>query len=141
MTHDRDASARPEDRVDAPFWKGLLSGELHIQRCRDCARWNWPADWRCPKCGSYVFEWPIVPARGHVYSWIRTHYPFVEAYADLIPYVNVLVELDGAEGCRLIGLLVGDSSTVAIGTTVEGTFELPSRRTADLPALRWSIAP
>ena len=136
---DRDASGSLDDRVDAPFWRGLNEGQLRIQRCHRCARWNWPADWRCPGCGSYEFDWPAVPTRGRVYSWIRTHYPFVDSYTDLIPYVNVLVELSDADGIRLMGLLLGDAEDLAIGTLVEGAIDPPTPRTADLPALRWKL--
>lgn len=57
------------DGVDAPFWGGLNEGEVRIQRCRSCARWQWPSVWRCPDCGGWAFGWEAVVAEGVVFSW------------------------------------------------------------------------
>src|SRR5690348_16328737 len=86
MANERDEVHPFSDRVDHPYWEGLVAGELRIQRCAACGRWSWPADWRCPSCGGYDMVWEQVEPVGHVYSWIRTHLPFVPAYADLVPY-------------------------------------------------------
>ncbi|NKQ56722.1 DNA-binding protein [Amycolatopsis sp. K13G38] len=136
MTGERNAAAEFSQRVDAPYWEGLGERELRIQRCDSCRRWAWPPDWRCPACGSYDLGWEAVEPVGTVFSWIRTHYPFVPAYADLVPYENVLVELPQAGGARLIGLLTGGA--VRVGDRVRGTFVAASGRTADLPVLTWT---
>lgn len=141
MTTHRDASADFDSRVDAPHWKGFAEGELRIQRCDSCREWLWPADWRCWKCGSWDLGWEPVEPKGTVYSWIRTHYPFAPAYADLLPYVNVLVELPGAGGRRLLGLLIDGEEGLRIGARVEGVIEQPSERTLDLHAMRWRLVP
>lgn len=140
MAPERDFVEPFSRRVDFPYWDGLSHGELRIQRCATCAAWNWPADWRCPACGSYELGWEAVEPVGTVYSWIRTHVPFVPAYADLVPYVNVLVELPQAGGARLMGLLTADDSDVRIGAAVQGSFQAPSARTLDLAVLTWSLS-
>lgn len=140
MVTERDAAQPFESRVDHPYWSGLARGELLIQRCVDCRRWSWPADWRCGACGGYDFAWEEVEPVGTVYSWIRTHLPFVAAYADLVPYVNVLVELPGAGGARLMGLLRGPETGLGIGETVTGSFEAPSPRTCGVAVLTWSLS-
>ncbi|MFT3866535.1 MAG: OB-fold domain-containing protein [Solirubrobacterales bacterium] len=137
---ERDFAEPPEARVDFPYWQGLGRGELLIQRCESCAAWQWPADWRCPKCGGYDLGWQRVEPVGSVYTWIRTHHPFVAAYADLVPYVNVLVELDGADGARLMGLLTGEEEGLTTGAAVRGEFQPASARTIGLPVLTWSLA-
>jgi len=73
------------------------------------------------------------------FSWIRTHYAFVPAYADLIPYTNVLVTLPQAGNVRLMGLLTGGDDGVRVGRRVTGLFEDASSRTQDLPVLRWQF--
>jgi uncharacterized OB-fold protein len=140
MASERDQVHPFSGRVDYPYWEALAAGELRIQRCRSCARWCWPADWRCPACGSYEHAWEGVEPVGTIYSWIRTHLPFVPAYADLLPYVNVLVELEQAGGARLMGLLTGTEDGLAIGARVAGSFQPPSSRTLDLPVLTWRLA-
>ena len=140
MANERDEVHPFEDRVDHPYWDGLGRGELLIQRCTRCGRWSWPADWRCPGCGGYdELGWEPVEPRGVVYSWIRTHLPFVAAYADLLPYVNVLVELPQAGGARLMGLLTGPEDSLEVGAPLVGTFQPASPRTLDLPVLTWQI--
>ena len=75
-----------------------------------------------------------------VYAWERTHYPFVPAFKDLLPYVNVLVELPHAGERRFIGLLVGGDEGVKIGAKVVADIQPPSERTKNLPALFWRLA-
>ena len=137
MTKARDEVADFAQRVDAPYWDGLAHGELRVQQCRNCLYWQWPADWRCPACGSYEFRWTPVQPEGIVYSWIRTHYPFVPGYNDLLPYVNVLVELPAAGHVRMMGLLVGDTADPHIGDAVVGEFAPATPGTLGLAVLRW----
>ncbi|RLV48319.1 DNA-binding protein [Nocardioides mangrovicus] len=139
MANERDEVHPFEGRVDFPYWDGLGRDELLVQRCTGCARWSWPADWRCPRCGSYDLGWEPVEPRGVVYSWVRTHLAFVPAYAELVPYVNVLVELPGADGARLMGLFTGPEEGLEVGSVVTGTFQAPSARTLDLSVLTWSL--
>ena len=124
-------------RPDLNFWRGLALGQLWLSRCVKCSTFLWPAPWRCKHCGSFEIGWEQVDARGTVYSWTRTHYPFVPGYTDLLPYVNVLVELPHADDRRLFGLLRGDQ--VRIGQRVQGVFEPASPDTAHLPTLRWEL--
>lgn len=139
MANERDEVHPFSGRADFPYWEGLGRGDLLVQRCTACSRWSWPADWRCPQCGSYELGWAEVEPRGLVYSWIRTHLPFVPAYADLVPYVNVLVELPHAGGARLMGLLTGPEDGVEVGAVVTGAFQPATKRTLDLPVLTWSL--
>ena len=140
MANERDEVHPFSERVDFPYWDGLEGGELRIQRCSGCDRWCWPADWRCPACGGYEFRWERVEPTGRVFSWIRSHLPFVPAFADLVPYVNVLVELPQAGNARIMGRLVGSEDGIRIGAPVSGQVEPASERTADLPVLVWSLS-
>lgn len=137
MTSERNAAAEFSWRVDAPYWDGLGEGVLRVQRCARCDGWQWPADWRCPGCGSYELVWPEVEPRGRIYSWIRTHHPFVPGYADLLPYVTVLAELPAAGGARMMGLLRTGEQDPRIGDPVVGEFAAAAPETLDLPVLHW----
>lgn len=141
MTIERNRNVVFDRRVDAPYWEGLAQGILKIQRCVNCAEWIWPAEHRCGGCGSFELRWQALdPVEGRVYSWTRTHYPFVPAYTDLIPYINVLVELPDAGGRRMVGLLTDRVERVRIGDRVSPVFEASQPRTRDLPALRWRLS-
>jgi uncharacterized OB-fold protein len=137
MTKERDETADFAQRVDAPYWDGLAHQELRVQQCSQCRYWQWPADWRCPACGSYELGWTTVAPEGVIYSWIRTHYPFVPGYGEQLPYVSVLVELPAAGNVRMMGLLVGDTTDPHIGDRLAGEFAAATSGTLDLPVLHW----
>lgn len=127
------------DGVDIPFWEGLKKGELHMQQCAQCRTWWWAPVWHCSNCGSWEFDWPEVPKRGIVYSWVRTHQPFVPAMASIVPYVTVLVELPDAGNTRIFGILVESEEGLDIGSKVTGVIQPASELTRGMPILRWRL--
>jgi uncharacterized OB-fold protein len=140
VTTDRNYNVSFESRVDFPFWNGLGKDEIRIQRCDKCLCWTWPAEWRCRQCGSWDLHWEAVQGAGVIYAWERTHYPFMPSFSDLLPYVNVLVELPHAGNRRLLGLLIGSVDSVRIGARVEAEIQRATPRTKNLPALFWRLA-
>ena len=64
------------------------------------------------------------PGPGRIFSWIRVHHAAHPALRQALPYLVVLVEIDGADGVRLIGNLVGPADQeVAMDGAVEAVFE------------------
>lgn len=128
-----------DDGLDRPYWDGLVAGELRLQHCRHCGEWIWGPQWICASCHSFDPDWEPVEPVGTVYSWARSHYPFITELADRVPYVTVLVELPGAGNRRVLGLLVDEGAdTVRIGDPVVGRIELDPG--AIWPLLRWRRA-
>lgn len=129
--------------ADGPFWEALEDHEFRLPRCAGCARWTWPAHYRCGACGSWDFEWVIVPMRGTVHGWTRTWYPFenVTERAEDIPYVTVLVEVDDTDETRVLGVLRGDDANVFCGARVQGSIDPPSEKTKGHAAVRWTVVP
>lgn len=125
------------DGLDTPYWEGLRAEELRLQRCRDCAAHQWGPEWICHRCLSDAgLEWAAVAARGTIYSWERVWHPVTPALADAVPYVVVLVEVEGT-GVRVVGNLLGDrEQDVRIGTAVTGVFEHHEGHTL----LQWRVA-
>lgn len=92
------------DSESTPFWDGMREGKLMLQRSSR---------------GEYLFppvtfspgslerpEWVQASGKGTVFSWIVVRHPVPrDLYADDVPYVVALIELD--EGCRMTGNLVG----------------------------------
>ena len=124
--------------LDGPFWTGLAEGELRIQRCAACQRWIWSPHWRCGECGSWELDWPAVEMTGRVHAFSKTHYPFLPAMAQSLPFTNLLVELPQAGGARLLGLLVGSDEGLKVGAPVTG-FIQPAAAEGELAALRWRL--
>ena len=127
--------------ADDPFWEALEAGEFRLPRCAGCGRWTWPAHWRCGECGSWEFGWSAVAAAGTVYSWTRTWYAFdrTRERAGDVPYVVVLVEVDGTDGARVLGVLTGDEAPLKIGARVTGSILPPSEKSLDYPSIVWSL--
>lgn len=111
------------DGLDADFWAGTRSGELRFQRCDDCGVLRSP-EWICHACRSFRASWVAVPQRGSVFTWERVWHPAMPELEESVPYIVVVVELDGTDGLRLLGNLLGDPMQhVAIGDRVEAVFE------------------
>jgi uncharacterized OB-fold protein len=108
--------------LDAEHWAGTARGELPIQRCGQCARWQWPAAYRCPGCGAAELEWTRATGRGtlHTYTVIRVaEHP---AFAGEVPYNVAVVELD--EGPLMLSSVVDvDPRDLVIGMPLEVVFE------------------
>lgn len=103
--------------ADAEYWEALAKGSLKMQQCCGCGTWHWPAVWRCGECGSWEQGWREVVPRGRVFTWTRTHHDFGWPVVAL-PYVSVIVELDGAGGKRLNGVMADAGGAVHIGQRV-----------------------
>ena len=84
----------------------------------------------CPSCWSDKLEWIDASGEGTVHSFTIIRRASSPAFASLVPYVLVLVDL--AEGPRMIANLVGDDALeVGIGDPVTLRFE--SRGELKLP--------
>jgi len=115
----------PEPDEDSrPFWEGCRRGELLMQRCAACARFRFYPRPMCPSCRSFESTWERMSGRGAVYSWIVAHKPVMPAFADRVPMVVVLVELEEDPGLRLVGQVRECANAdVRIGLPVEVVFE------------------
>jgi uncharacterized OB-fold protein len=98
------------DADTATYWEGVADGELRVQRCVACNRWVWQPRPICPGCRAVAPAWQQVSGEGSVASWIVLRPPVLPAYADMAPFVVLLVELD--EGVRMVGYLVDDAGMV-----------------------------
>jgi uncharacterized OB-fold protein len=103
-----DGGRRPErmlpgaDGLGAEFYEhAARTGQLHLQRCDDCGRWRHPPRIRCAACGSDAWSWQPVAGTGRLFTWTVTHRAVDPAFAEELPYVIAVVELD--EGPRVVG--------------------------------------
>jgi len=123
--------APPATELTEPFWAGGLSGELRLQQCANCGHIRYPISTICPVCWSANCDWTPLSGRGTVQSHIVFERAYHEAWADQVPYVVALIELD--EGPVLVSNVVGvRPSAVRAGQPVTVTFARRSA-TAALP--------
>jgi hypothetical protein len=91
--------------VSRPFWEGLRERELRLQRCADCERYVFYPRAGCPYCLSERLEWQQASGKGRVYSYTVVRRAMNPAFAEDVPYVYAIVELD--EGPRVTTNVVG----------------------------------
>lgn len=119
----------------APYWDGARDGKLLLQRCGGCRVVRFYPRRTCPACWSEDAEWIEASGRGRVASFTIIHRPPAPAFAERVPYVVALVDLE--EGPRMMANIVGDRPLhVAIDEAVDVTFE--ARGAIALPQFRRS---
>src|SRR3954454_338724 len=108
--------------VTRPFWDGLASDEIRLQRCRRCTSWVFYPRPRCSTCLSDALDWHPVSGRGTVYSYTVARQATHPAFAAEVPQLLAIVELD--EGVRMTTTLVGVApEDVRIGLAVVPVFD------------------
>ncbi len=128
------------DGLDAEYWAGTARGELIVQRCSACSRYQWGPEWICHRCRSFALEWAPVAPHGLIYSWERIWHPVHPAVAEACPYVVVLVELPHADGIRMVGNLLADpTAPVPIGAPVEAVFEHHADAAPQYSLVQWKL--
>jgi hypothetical protein len=122
------------DRDTEPFWDAVAGHRLVVQRCDSCEAWVWQPRPLCPRCHGESLTWQKIEGAAKVVSWTALHPPVLPVWADKLPFVILLVELDDAPGVRMIGQLVDDEGEV-LRTNGE-----PEGIAMDAPvALRWRV--
>lgn len=119
MATTRPDHPRPALTGDAaPFWRHVRDGVLHVQACGACGALRHPPRPRCAACHHADRRWVPVSGRAEVWSYTVCHPPVLDAFADRVPYVAVVVRL--AEGPFLVSNLVGvEPDEVEVGMEVE----------------------
>ena len=112
------------NRETLPWWQAAAEHRLVVQRCADCGRTRHPPGPICPRCRSARRTWQELSGRGTIYTYTVVHRAFVPSLATRLPYVVIVVELEGAGGVRIASNLVdADPATVHVGMEVELAWE------------------
>jgi uncharacterized OB-fold protein len=125
--------------ADDRYWESLSEGRLELQQCSGCGKWNWPAVFRCGECGSWEHDWQEQAMVGTIYSWTRSWHDFGAPAELTLPYVSVVVELNGVNKIRLLGVLQDTGSDPAIGKPVAGTVRSVSFNGKNIPVIQWQL--
>lgn len=126
------------DASSRAYWDGAREHRLVVTACKDCGFLVHYPRARCPRCLSADVEPREVPGHGRVASWTVTHRPPAPAYADDLPIVLVLVELDAQPGLRVAATMAEGEAQPAIGDPVDVVFEDHDGYT--LPRFRLTLA-
>jgi hypothetical protein len=105
-----------------PFWEGAKRHELLVQKCKDCKKYVFYPKVVCPFCLSDNLEWVQASGRGKIYSYSVVYSYQPKAFAEDVPYVIAVVELE--EGVRMMSNIVDcDPETVRCDMDVAVVFD------------------
>jgi uncharacterized OB-fold protein len=125
VSAEKEAPARPlpqPTRISAPFWRAAAEGRLLLQFCRPCRSFIYYPRPFCPSCWREDLEWREASGRGRVYTYTVVRRAATPAFADKVPYVLAIVELE--EGPRMVTNIVGcRPEEVRVGMPVRAVFE------------------
>lgn len=110
------------NEVSQPFWDAAKRHELQIQRCNACGIYIFYPREACSECLAADLIWIPVSGRGRLYSYTIAQAPTHPAFADDVPYVIAIIELE--EGPHITTNLVGcPIEDVTIDMPVVAAFE------------------
>jgi len=81
------------------YWERAREHELWLMHCDDCSSTYFYPRSICPNCFSRNTRWRQSSGRGTLYAFAIVHRPPRPTFADRVPYIVALVELEG--GARL----------------------------------------
>jgi uncharacterized OB-fold protein len=104
-----------------PFWDACRRGQLLIQKCDKCDEYQYYPRGICANCWSEDIKWVTSSGKGTVWTYTVTYQNRTPGFAEEVPYVLALVELE--EGVRMFtNIIECPPREVAIGMPVEVTF-------------------
>ena len=104
-----------------PYWDSCRRGQLIIQKCDTCGEYQFYPRGICANCWSKDIQWYQASGKGTVWTFTVTHQNRTPGFAEDVPYVLGLVELE--EGVRMFTNIVEcEPRDVKIGMAVEVTF-------------------
>jgi hypothetical protein len=108
------------DPISEPYWTATTRGELLIQYCPACDRFEFYPRPFCRQCAGDL-TWRQASGRGTIYSFTIVRQSRTPPFDQLVPYVVALVDLD--EGPRMMTNIVDcDADSVTIGQRVAVDF-------------------
>ena len=121
MAYEKLLPQPTADETEA-FWKAAKDHNLRLQRCRTCGKpHHYPRN-LCPYCFSEDLEWIDASGRGTVYMRTIVRQAVLPGWADDVPYVFAIVELE--EGPHITTNVVDCSpDEVKVGMPVTVLFE------------------
>ncbi len=87
------------------YWQAAKEHRLALPKCEDCSQFWFPPSRTCPHCLSTNVSFQNVSGRGKVFSFVTFHRVYRPAFAEDVPYVVALVELE--EGPRVLTNILG----------------------------------
>lgn len=115
---DKVARSTPPrlDPDNAEYFAAAAAGRLIIQRCTDCGLPRYYPRLLCPDCHSEASDWMQASGLGTVHSYSVVWRAPLPQFADMVPYIVALVDLD--EGVRMFTRVDAPHDDIRIGDRV-----------------------
>ena len=108
-----------------PYWEACRRGQLLIQRCDNCNEYQFYPRGVCVACFTPNIKWVQSSGKGTVWTFTVTRQNRAPGFAEDVPYVLALVELE--EGVKMFTNIIDcPPQDVRIGMPVEVTFRRAS---------------
>jgi uncharacterized protein len=91
------------DNASRHYWQSAADGQLVVQRCTDCGRYQFYPRALCTACTGET-EWVAATGRGTLHTFTVIRQNRSEAFAHLSPYAVGIVELE--EGVRMMSNII-----------------------------------
>ena len=110
--------SNPDSQV---YWDGARENRLMIRKCKSCGTTHFLPRYLCPSCWSTELEWVAASGRGTVHSYTVIRRAPLPEFADRVPYLVALIDLE--EGPRMMANILGaDALDTRVGDQVEVCF-------------------
>ncbi len=107
---------------DREYWEGARRGELRIQHCTTCGKYQHYARMLCSHCGETTLEWVTASGNGTVYSFTVIRQNGVPPFNERVPFVVATVDLD-EDGARMIASMPSvEPEDARVGMRVRAAF-------------------
>ena len=87
------------DELNRPYWEATREGRLVLQHCTMCGLFQFYPRPFCLRCAAGELEWKDASGDGRLHTFSVVHRTADRAFADDVPYVFAVVELE--EGPRI----------------------------------------
>lgn len=112
------------DETTAPYWDAARGHRLALQYCGNCALFVHLPSPRCPTCTGSDLRWREVSGHATLYSYTVMHDSPGPGFADSLPYVVAIGELEEQPGLLVTANLLGaDAADLRIGMPLDMTFD------------------
>ena len=124
------------------WWDATKDDRLLVRECNQCNRKFFPPYPACPGCTSMDLGWFQTEGKGIIYSYNVVVQPILAPFINTVPYITAIIELTdctNADGSltRIVGVLMDDECSTAIGNPVEAVFEKSPHSEYVMP--RWRV--
>jgi uncharacterized OB-fold protein len=123
--------------VTQPFWDGLREHKVRIQYSPSADRWIFYPRILAPGTLADDLEWREISGTGTLYTYTVARYPTAPPWADDVPQLLAVIELD--EGPRFTSEVVDVApEDIAVGARVRPVFcDVPG---TDITLLRYALS-